>query len=140
MPCFNGAVTFSLRKLLVIHHQPLLYLVGLQWGRNFFVTEIRYTRMTYLQTERFNGAVTFSLRKSLFALASKKETSSLQWGRNFFVTEMIIDFPNLIFVSELQWGRNFFVTEIRHASIRHIADNVLQWGRNFFVTEIPTPI
>ena len=60
---FNGAVTFSLRKLC--------YWCGLriseallQWGRNFFVTEIAQT-IGHLLHKR-----------------------SLQWGRNFFVTEI----------------------------------------------------
>ena len=38
-PGFNGAVTFSLRKLISAY--LLLSLIfALQWGRNFFVTEI----------------------------------------------------------------------------------------------------
>jgi len=36
---FNGAVTFSLRKLF--HRSRITYItLPLQWGRNFFVTEI----------------------------------------------------------------------------------------------------
>jgi len=36
----------------------------LQWGRNFFVTEIRgYARCYTTGSGGFNGAVTFSLRK-----------------------------------------------------------------------------
>ena len=37
---FNGAVTFSLRKLRIAPgYHDITY--RLQWGRNFFVTEIR---------------------------------------------------------------------------------------------------
>ena len=63
--CFNGAVTFSLRKFpdtAVTEKET----EELQWGRNFFVTEIR------LQTIK------------------KEEKNMLQWGRNFFVTEITI--------------------------------------------------
>ena len=60
---FNGAVTFSLRKwgkkACPQHHIKVL-----QWGRNFFVTEIAVIAC-FLST-----------------------FSALQWGRNFFVTEM----------------------------------------------------
>ena len=62
----------------------------LQWGRNFFVTEI--SAMLLLdkkdQRGRFNGAVTFSLRK--YERESQKIAKYLwlQWGRNFFVTEI----------------------------------------------------
>jgi len=84
---FNGAVTFSLRKSLdqffVFCHGPKL-----QWGRNFFVTEI-----------------------------SRKPTNLLvvlllQWGRNFFVTEISTTADAVTIDYTLQWGRNFFVTEI----------------------------
>ena len=37
---FNGAVTFSLRKSLAAANISHSRTVGLQWGRNFFVTEI----------------------------------------------------------------------------------------------------
>ena len=41
------------------------YGTTLQWGRNFFVTEIMYLDGMYvIATTSFNGAVTFSLRKS----------------------------------------------------------------------------
>ena len=38
--CFNGAITFSLWKLLVDLKWEMLKLV-LQWGHNFFVMEIQ---------------------------------------------------------------------------------------------------
>ena len=61
--CFNGAVTFSLRKYIVSHFISSSISL-LQWGRNFFVTEIgTMSRTTY-------------------------QDCVLQWGRNFFVTEM----------------------------------------------------
>ena len=62
--CFNGAVTFSLRK----YHDRVLEVrssILLQWGRNFFVTEI-YTLQIYTL-----------------------QVCTLQWGRNFFVTEIL---------------------------------------------------
>ena len=62
--CFNGAVTFSLRKLHN-HGKKKTKAISLQWGRNFFVTEITGPR------EEEN-----------------QELSKLQWGRNFFVTEI----------------------------------------------------
>ena len=61
----------------------------LQWGRNFFVTEIGETLKKVDTT-----------------------TGKLQWGRNFFVTEISkVSLANVT-QHKLQWGRNFFVTEI----------------------------
>ena len=60
----------------------------LQWGRNFFVTEI-------LMKKRHG-----------------KQSTILQWGRNFFVTEISLAIAGTLSASTLQWGRNFFVTEI----------------------------
>ena len=62
---FNGAVTFSLRKYYSLH-KDLIHDEKLQWGRNFFVTEIH-------GRDRQGG-----------------QLNKLQWGRNFFVTEIII--------------------------------------------------
>ena len=63
---------------------------GLQWGRNFFVTEIGDFRLWALGTVyRFNGAVTFSLRKSITLSTIPHTPEQLQWGRNFFVTEIV---------------------------------------------------
>ena len=60
---FNGAVTFSLRKF-ALFSVGLIYGFPLQWGRNFFVTEIwRAISERDALSDRFNGAVTFSLRK-----------------------------------------------------------------------------
>ena len=42
----------------------------LQWGRNFFVTEIRKYGTNHPRYLGFNGAVTFSLRKSGYASMS----------------------------------------------------------------------
>ena len=64
--CFNGAVTFSLRKFP--HHSP-----------------------ASTTSRSFNGAVTFSLRKFPHPLFSIDFLSALQWGRNFFVTEIVIE-------------------------------------------------
>jgi len=63
-------------------HNPL------QWGRNFFVTEMAY------------GASAFT------------QILALQWGRNFFVTEIMTLYSSQVVGLTLQWGRNFFVTEI----------------------------
>ena len=87
----------------------------LQWGRNFFVTEIYMAGHTlHRGSPCFNGAVTFSLRKSPKNVGSVFTLWLLQWGRNFFVTEI----GNLKMISSnlfpLQWGRNFFVTEIEY--------------------------
>ena len=61
--CFNGAVTFSLRKSVHPIRDEGQGVPRLQWGRNFFVTEIsRHDGRTY-RILCFNGAVTFSLRK-----------------------------------------------------------------------------
>ena len=60
---FNGAVTFSLRKSGLRDKTEELS-NSLQWGRNFFVTEIKNRDCSIISSARFNGAVTFSLRKS----------------------------------------------------------------------------
>ncbi len=86
---FNGAVTFSLRKSRQYTTAQATAEAKLQWGRNFFVTEIHFT-LRLLQ----------------------KEGRELQWGRNFFVTEIgIAEYVEML-TDRLQWGRNFFVTEI----------------------------
>ena len=86
--CFNGAVTFSLRKL--VQEEITLNPDGsmLQWGRNFFVTEI------------------------CAAAGLSRNDILLQWGRNFFVTEIFPHGKGKPVIGWLQWGRNFFVTEI----------------------------
>ena len=111
----------------------------LQWGRNFFVTEILQDSPPRPRCPGFNGAVTFSLRKSNGNAGYLRGRAELQWGRNFFVTEI----PNAItatlplLILKLQWGRNFFVTEISNKqSVGQPSMTPLQWGRNFFVTEI----
>ena len=108
----------------------------LQWGRNFFVTEITLSPTANIidQPSCFNGAVTFSLRKFRFG-SSKLNSLSLQWGRNFFVTEISTILQGIVGMSLLQWGRNFFVTEMGQLDQMYSLQ-VLQWGRNFFVTEI----
>ena len=112
---FNGAVTFSLRKFDT-PIQIKIEVNRLQWGRNFFVTEI---------------CIKDTWRLWVF---------QLQWGRNFFVTEIIKPIAALsLRSSSLQWGRNFFVTEIMYFQPRQMRTLTLQWGRNFFVTEIPYP-
>ena len=134
---FNGAVTFSLRKFpCTVQGNPVCALL-LQWGRNFFVTEInswgnpRWVSKTlqwgrnFFVTEiiknirkrerpslNFNGAVTFSLRKCFSAYFAFSSQTALQWGRNFFVTEIQILASMSLGAMTLQWGRNFFVTEI----------------------------
>ena len=60
--CFNGAVTFSLRKFIVRNSRGMPR-NKLQWGRNFFVTEIEDNTVVLVLESGFNGAVTFSLRK-----------------------------------------------------------------------------
>ena len=86
----------------------------LQWGRNFFVTEIFLNLHISGQHIRFNGAVTFSLRKFPITIKWKTARMVLQWGRNFFVTEICAGVTSSILSSlVLQWGRNFFVTEIK---------------------------
>jgi len=60
---FNGAVTFSLRKCICIAIL-MSRVTALQWGRNFFVTEIGTT------------------------IVFVSVIDQLQWGRNFFVTEI----------------------------------------------------
>ena len=62
---FNGAVTFSLRKCANLEDANLTGADLLQWGRNFFVTEI-YIQLVHLELQE-----------------------KLQWGRNFFVTEIV---------------------------------------------------
>ena len=85
----------------------------LQWGRNFFVTEILYVMLFSLSPQLgFNGAVTFSLRKSAIKAKIAADAKALQWGRNFFVTEMSTADIEMNMITQLQWGRNFFVTEI----------------------------
>ena len=110
----------------------------LQWGRNFFVTEICVDPPQERDLQCFNGAVTFSLRKLIKWSNNGLRKSWLQWGRNFFVTEIgdRVSFSSSVRCL-LQWGRNFFVTEIRGCGIEmHSVPEKLQWGRNFFVTEI----
>ena len=109
---FNGAVTFSLRKYdnpisMTVTHRTLQWgrnffvteiweyfcvptegAISLQWGRNFFVTEISNSRILPIPPFRFNGAVTFSLRKYEYSILECDSLFALQWGRNFFVTEI----------------------------------------------------
>ena len=64
--CFNGAATLSLRKFTKLGNKNgNVYIVVLQWGRNFIVAEIRPACAT-----------------------SRCRSWSLQWGRNFIVAEM----------------------------------------------------
>ena len=68
---FNGAVTFSLRKYVTfLICRSSFY--ELQWGRNFFVTEI------------------------LAAAEADRLAKELQWGRNFFVTEICMAFIGFV--------------------------------------------
>ncbi len=109
--CFNGAVTSTLRK----SPRPgpaLVGRAGLQWGRNFYVTEIPTCRW------------------------SASPARTLQWGRNFYVTEMSGVVYTVTVTATLQWGRNFYVTEIVPFPGAPLASYRLQWGRNFYVTEI----
>ena len=87
--CFNGAVTFSLRKLYFVLATAVVTSCALQWGRNFFVTEI-----------------------AMLDVQHKILEVMLQWGRNFFVTEIQLVAIYGLLLQVLQWGRNFFVTEI----------------------------
>ena len=160
---FNGAVTFSLRKCASLYPASPLGTRSLQWGRNFFVTEIRSgSAEPHCALPSFNGAVTFSLRKYVtgkiklgdgstfngavtFSLRKYLRSSQkVQYGRTFngAVTFSLRKFHlvtcEMSIPFPLQWGRNFFVTEIPCALTR-ISMRViepLQWGRNFFVTEI----
>ena len=51
----------------------------LQWGRNFFVTEMSILLLHRLNIQGFNGAVTFSLRKFLMS-ASNSWNSSVSFN------------------------------------------------------------
>ena len=90
---------------------------ALQWGRNFFVTEIWEYVWSKKTDAYFNGAVTFSLRKYGWRFAGSTPTCS---NFNGAVTFSLRKFPSCVVMKrkspKLQWGRNFFVTEIRSFS------------------------
>ena len=86
----------------------------LQWGRNFFVTEMgRAMRCLPERTSRFNGAVTFSLRKFWIPIILTLTTSTSFNGAVTFSLRKCGNGNDADDAEKkLQWGRNFFVTEI----------------------------
>ncbi len=159
---FNGAVTFSLRKCDMTAMPTCSNICQLQWGRNFFVTEMSYLCLISLMVlpcfngavtfslrkssprawglipiAGFNGAVTFSLRKSGYAkTAIRYSSKSFNGAVTFSLRKSANTAAEKIVVLSLQWGRNFFVTEISYHERNQFLLRWLQWGRNFFVTEI----
>ena len=115
----------------------LAVVLSLQWGRNFFVTEICHCQSVWNTDLGFNGAVTFSLRKFGLSLYPFKRKTSLQWGRNFFVTEILVHLQYLTWQACGFNGAVTFSLRKSHTTPATIsAHGKLQWGRNFFVTEI----
>ena len=84
---FNGAVTFWLRKFL--HLLPACCIkVRFNGAVTFWLRKSSKGRNWRLFGLCFNGAVTFWLRKFVGTISKRQNTSKLQWGRNFLVTEM----------------------------------------------------
>ena len=61
----------------------------LQWGRNFFVTEITIiTQTTAATPTRFNGAVTFSLRKLEYHDTAVEQSSRFNGAVTFSLRKL----------------------------------------------------
>ena len=134
----------------------------LQWGRNFFVTEINDGTSKTITFDGLQWGRNFFVTEIILSHIALSGPLLLQWGRNFFVTEIVqrgvsgirtkYTFNGAVTFSLrkcassplsdrgchtfLQWGRNFFVTEIVPVFSVSRSSDCLQWGRNFFVTEI----
>ena len=138
-----------------------VFLVMLQWGRNFIVAEMYWNDClasgpwqasmgpqlyrcgngtgrppTTGARWRFNGAATLSLRKSFTNKHTAIDMQMLQWGRNFIVAEISQLYMTILLIVELQWGRNFIVAEMAYLLMPPMSRPPLQWGRNFIVAEM----
>ena len=95
---------FFVTEINITTRDNILKLEPLQWGRNFFVTEISIKKKTDKGRKCFNGAVTFSLRKSAWVICQSTTHVQLQWGRNFFVTEILVGLDKSAAVTTASMG------------------------------------
>ena len=132
---FNGAVTSSLRRVICRAVSGPGY-GGLQWGRNFIVTEsegwganrspcggLQWGR-NFIVTESglslgglpgshssFNGAVTSSLRRGNKPPMYNGHTTGFNGAVTSSLRRAKLGYPTIRRTCRLQWGRNFIVTE-----------------------------
>ena len=131
---FNGAATYSLRKVAYCHasahciinfNGAATYSLRKGFHRSSFASDSRYFNgaATYslrkvqehiadhICCNHFNGAATYSLRKVCHTSGYFLESILLQWGRNILVAESSSSALTRQSTLQLQWGRNILVAE-----------------------------